>query len=101
MYLISKHLVKGIKLNTDSLPNMSSANGTVIKIGQLSKLELVMGVRILQIKNVFFGTEQLAGTDTYDRGEFIVVYAWSRNTLQEEAHHTNYTNRKESKNRYE
>lgn len=63
MYLISKHLVKEIKLNTDSLPNMSSANGTVIKIGLLSKLELIMGVRILQIENVFFVTEQLAGTD--------------------------------------
>lgn len=63
MYLISKHLVKGIKLNTDSLPNMSSAIGTVVKIGLLSKLELVMGVRILQIENVFFVTEQLAKTD--------------------------------------
>lgn len=63
MSLISKHLVKGIKLNTDSLPNMCSANRTVIKIGLLSKLELVMGVRILQIENVFFVIEQLAGTD--------------------------------------
>lgn len=63
MSLISKHLVKGIKLNTDSLPNMSSAIGTVIKIDLLSKLELVMGVRILQIENVFFVTEQLAKTD--------------------------------------
>lgn len=42
---------------------MCSANGTVIKIGLLSKLELVMGVKILQIENVLFVTEQLAGTD--------------------------------------
>lgn len=53
--------MKGIKLNTDSLPNMCSANGTVIKI--LSKLELVMGIRILQIENVLFVTEQQVGTD--------------------------------------
>lgn len=53
--------MKGIKLNTDSLPNMCSTNGTVIKI--LSKFELVMGIRILQIENVLFVTEQLVGTD--------------------------------------
>lgn len=40
---------------------MCLANWIVIKI--LSNLELVMGVRILQIENVFFVTEQLAGTD--------------------------------------
>lgn len=72
MSLISKHLVKEIKLNTDSLPNMCLANGTVIKI--LSKFELIMGVRTLQIENVFFVTEQLVGTDKIVGNSLLFMY---------------------------